>query len=247
MKKSIMLSIAAAVALFVANPGEGHANTEKTNHNVYQQQYVVSLSQFNQQDLQKMIDNYVKKLEQQGFQVNWQVPKQQAKEPSAQQPVQQEPVQVQPPQQQQPVQNQPAQTEQPMQTEQQQSALSQFELRVVELTNAERAKHGLAPLQVDEQLSKVARQKSIDMKQNNYFAHQSPTYGSPFDMMNQFGVQYRSAAENIAMGQRSPEEVVNAWMNSSGHRQNILNSGFTHIGVGHAAEGNYWTQMFISK
>lgn len=145
---------------------------------------------------------------------------------------------------------QPAPTPQPPaeQPKQEQPgySVSAFEQKVVELTNAERAKHGLSPLQLDTELSKVAREKSKDMKQNNYFSHTSPTYGSPFDMMRQFGISYRTAGENIAMGQRSPEEVVTAWMNSQGHRANILNGNFTHIGVGHV-EGNYWTQMFIGK
>ena len=68
-----------------------------------------------------------------------------------------------------------------------------------------------------------------------------------FDMMKSYGITYRSAGENIAMGQRTPQEVVNAWMNSSGHRANILSKDFTHIGVGHHASGNYWTQQFIGK
>lgn len=126
-------------------------------------------------------------------------------------------------------------------------ALSEFEQQVVELTNVERGKQGLQPLKIDEKLSEVAREKSKDMQSNNYFDHNSPTYGSPFDMMKQFGVTYNAAGENIAQGQRSPEEVVNAWMNSQGHRENILNSDFTHIGVGHVSEGNYWTQQFIGK
>ena len=83
------------------------------------------------------------------------------------------------------------------------------------------------------------------MKENHYFNHTSPVYGSPFDMMKTFGISYRTAGENIAMGQRTPEEVVNAWMNSEGHRANILNASFTQIGMGYVAEGNYWTQMFI--
>jgi uncharacterized protein YkwD len=66
-------------------------------------------------------------------------------------------------------------------------------------------------------------------------------------MKKNFGIRYKSAGENIAKGQPSPEAVVNAWMNSSGHRANILNSTFTHIGVGYASGGSYWTQMFISK
>jgi uncharacterized protein YkwD len=85
------------------------------------------------------------------------------------------------------------------------------------------------------------------MRDNKYFSHTSPTYGSPFRMMKSFGITYRSAGENIARGQATPQAVVNAWMNSSGHRANILNSSFTHIGVGYAENGRYWTQMFIGK
>lgn len=128
-----------------------------------------------------------------------------------------------------------------------QHQLTQLEQKVVELTNQERRKHGLPELQIDLALSRVARMKSEDMQKNNYFSHTSPTYGSPFDMMRDFGISYRAAAENIAQGQRTAEEVVQAWMNSSGHRANILNKNYTHIGVGHTPNGNYWTQMFITK
>ena len=124
---------------------------------------------------------------------------------------------------------------------------SSFESEVIRLVNAERTKHGLPNLKEDWQLSRVARYKSEDMRDNKYFSHTSPTYGSPFEMMKNFGISYKSAGENIAKGQKTPAAVVNAWMNSPGHRKNILSKGFTHIGVGYAADGNYWTQMFISK
>lgn len=124
---------------------------------------------------------------------------------------------------------------------------SSFEAEVIRLVNIERARYGLSELKEDWQLSRVARYKSRDMRDNKYFSHTSPTYGSPFEMMKSFGISYKSAAENIAKGQKTPAAVVNAWMNSSGHRKNILNAGFTHIGVGYADGGNYWTQMFISK
>lgn len=142
---------------------------------------------------------------------------------------------------------QPKTEEKPKQEQSQSSALSQFESQVVELTNQERAKNGLQPLQADNELSKVAREKSRDMAVNGYFDHNSPSYGSPFDMMKSFGISYRTAGENIAQGQRTPQEVVNAWMNSSGHRANILNGDFTHIGVGFVEQGNHWTQQFIGK
>ncbi len=125
--------------------------------------------------------------------------------------------------------------------------LSEYEKQVITLTNAQRTARGLKALSTDVALSKVARIKSQDMKDNNYFSHQSPTYGSPFDMMERFGIGYSYAGENIAMGQTSPSAVVNAWMNSQGHRENILNPNFTHIGVGHVSGTNHWTQMFIKK
>lgn len=127
------------------------------------------------------------------------------------------------------------------------SEISAFEKEVVALTNAERSKQGLKALEMDTELSKVAGIKSQDMKDKNYFDHTSPTYGSPFDMMKSFGIDYSAAGENIAMGQTTPQQVVTSWMNSEGHRANILSSNFTHIGVGHVESGNYWTQMFIGK
>ncbi len=127
------------------------------------------------------------------------------------------------------------------------SSTAAYEAEVVRLVNQKRAEYGLKPLSQDWQLSRVARYKSQDMKDLGYFSHTSPTYGSPFQMMKSFGISYRTAGENIAKGYASPEAVVNAWMNSPGHRANILNSTYTHIGVGFVSSGNYWTQMFISK
>ena len=122
-----------------------------------------------------------------------------------------------------------------------------YEKEVVRLVNQIRAEHGLKELSYDWELSRVARYKSEDMQKNSYFSHTSPTYGSPFQMMKSFGINYRSAAENIAKGYATPKAVVDGWMNSSGHRANILNPNFTHIGVGFASNGSYWTQMFIFK
>ena len=125
--------------------------------------------------------------------------------------------------------------------------ISAYEKEVIRLVNEIRTKNGLKELITDTELCRVARVKSQDMKNNNYFSHESPTYGSPFDMMERFGISYRAAGENIAKGQSSPQAVVNAWMNSQGHRKNILSSSYTHIGVGHVASGNYWTQMFVGR
>ena len=124
---------------------------------------------------------------------------------------------------------------------------SNYERRVAELVNVERQKNGLAPLAFDSSISNVARIKSKDMSDNNYFAHQSPTYGSAADMLTQNGIRYSAWGENIAAGQKTPEEVVNAWMNSPGHRANILGSQFTKIGVGYVNGSRpYWTQMFTN-
>ncbi|PHV69274.1 serine protease [Sporanaerobium hydrogeniformans] len=127
------------------------------------------------------------------------------------------------------------------------SSQTAFENKVLELVNVERAKQGLKALTMDESVRKVARAKSTDMSQKNYFSHTSPTYGSPFDMLKSFGISYKSAGENIAQGYPTPEAVVTGWMNSPGHRANILNASYTHIGVGYEANGKYWTQLFIGK
>ena len=125
------------------------------------------------------------------------------------------------------------------------AAVASFEKEVVRLVNEQRAQYGLQPLRENWELSRVARFKSRDMADNRYFSHTSPTYGTPFQMIRAFGLSFRTAGENIAYGQRTPQAVVNAWMNSSGHRANILNAAYTQIGVGYVADGNYWTQMFI--
>lgn len=126
------------------------------------------------------------------------------------------------------------------------SSVSSIELEVVRLVNIERQKAGLAPLQHSNELSRVARAKSQDMANKNYFSHNSPTYGDPFAMMRSFGIQYKLAGENIAKGHLSAASVMNGWMNSTGHRDNILNPSFGTIGVGYVNINGitYWTQMF---
>lgn len=251
MKKRAFMTVALAAGLLMTNPFGGTANAQEPQHvvKVYQSGYF----NFDQESFQSYIDQYLKELSSKyGFQFNWdqvQIPVKQ--EPSKQQPAEQKPVEK--PVQQEPVQQPskpaptPAPAPQPEQPQQASYAVNQFEQQVVQLTNAERAKYGLAPLKLDLELSKVAREKSQDMARNSYFSHTSPTYGSPFDMMKQFGISYRAAGENIAKGQTTPEQVVNAWMNSEGHRANILNSNYTHIGVGYVSNGNIWTQMFVGK
>lgn len=130
------------------------------------------------------------------------------------------------------------------------SDLKTLETEVIKLVNDERTKAGRPSVTENNELSSIARLKSEDFIKNNYFSHNSPTYGTPFDMMRQFGINFTAAAENIASGQKTAEEVMETWMNSSGHRANVLNSTYNQIGVGVARDSNgnlYWTQMFIKS
>lgn len=124
---------------------------------------------------------------------------------------------------------------------------TQIEEEVIALVNEERARRGLPALTYNSALANVARTKSEDMAENNYFSHTSPTYGTPFEMLETFNIPFTAAGENIARGQTTAQEVMNAWMNSSGHAANILNSAFTEIGVGYVYNNGVpvWTQMFI--
>ncbi|GAB6637781.1 CAP domain-containing protein [Bacillus cereus] len=275
MKKRVLLSVAAATALTlgVSSLDAQAATVQPSNVKVQNIQHSkVMMKQMSQQELQAFLQSMgvesFAQWQQGNFQPNCFIPGQQPTEnvvteqptakPETQKPVEQKPAEqkpaeeVQKPEAQKPAENNNTQKPAEQKPAEQKPAeeaksLSEFEQRVVELTNAERAKQGLPALKIDTELSKVARIKSEDMQKNNYFDHNSPTYGSPFDMMKKFGISYTSAGENIAQGQRTPEEVVQAWMNSAGHRANILNNGFTHIGVGYVESGNYWTQQFITK
>lgn len=140
--------------------------------------------------------------------------------------------------------------ENPVQQNDEEQSILDWEKQVIELVNEERAKADLPPLEYDEKLAMSARVKSEDMRDEAYFDHISPVYGTPFEMMSEFGIDYMYAGENIAVGYTSPEAVVKAWMNSPGHKQNILSEDYTHIGVGYAKGGDYlhyWTQQFIGK
>ncbi|MFA7689445.1 MAG: CAP domain-containing protein [Bacilli bacterium] len=126
--------------------------------------------------------------------------------------------------------------------------ISALETEVIRLVNNERGKAGRPALAPNNELSRVARLKSEDFVKNNYFSNSSPTYGTPFDMLRSFGITFTAAGENIAKGQRTAQEVMNTWMNSSGHRANILNPTYNQIGVGVARDNNgnlLWTQIFI--
>jgi len=127
--------------------------------------------------------------------------------------------------------------------------LTTSEQKMVTLVNQERTKAGLQTLKVDNTLVELARKKSQDMIDKNYFGHTSPTYGSPFEMMKNAGVSYYTAGENLA-GAGSVESAHASLMASSGHRANILNARYNHFGVGIAVGGPYgnmFTQLFIGK
>lgn len=121
---------------------------------------------------------------------------------------------------------------------------------LLDRVNAARAEAGLGALIYDKAVENVAIIKAKDMRDNNYFAHESPTYGQPHEMLTQFGIQWRASGENIAAGQNTVSAVHTAWMNSPGHRANILNPNYTHVGFGYVTGGSYrsyWVQMFIRK
>ena len=129
------------------------------------------------------------------------------------------------------------------------STLSADEKEVFNLINQQRINNGLSALKIDEEVQKVARIKAQDMVNNNYFAHESPTYGTPFQMLKNYGISYKTAGENIA-GNSSNTGAVNAWMNSPGHKANILNSSFNYTGIGIVNSNKYgkiYVQMFTGK
>lgn len=129
------------------------------------------------------------------------------------------------------------------------STMNADEKEVFNLINQQRTKNGLQALKVDNEVQRVARIKAQDMVDSNYFSHNSPTYGSPFDMLKSFKISYKSAAENIA-GNSSNSGAVTSWMNSSGHKANILNASYTYTGIGVVSSSKYgkiFVQMFITK
>ncbi|MEM8779336.1 MAG: CAP domain-containing protein [Cyanobacteria bacterium P01_G01_bin.49] len=131
--------------------------------------------------------------------------------------------------------------------------ISGFESRVFELINTERVENNLDPLRINEQLEMAAEYHSQSMANDDFFSHQGIDGSTPFERMRDQGYSYQAGAENIAAGFTTPESVVNAWMGSSGHRANILNEGFTEMGIGHQYNANdtgqinyfhYWTVDF---
>ena len=129
------------------------------------------------------------------------------------------------------------------------NGLTADEQEIFNLVNAQRTAAGLVALSIDTEVQKVARDKAQDMVDNNYFSHTSPIYGSPFDMMKSYGIKYKAAGENIA-GNSSNSGAVNAWMNSEGHKANILSNNYNYTGIGVVSSPKYgkiYVQMFIGK
>jgi uncharacterized YkwD family protein len=248
MKKRFRIAtVAGAVSLGLLTAGQANAAAPDCN----------TPKQINIKDAQAAqninVDELLKKFNAQGQSAQAAAPQQETQAPEQAEAASQE--QAQAPEQseeakapEQTQQNTKAQQSENTDKAEQTKDASQFEQKVVDLVNQEREKQGLKPLTLNKKLSDVARTKSKDMMDKGYFDHNSPTYGSPFDMMKQFGIEYTTAGENIAKGQQSPEDVMNAWMNSDGHRKNILNPDFTEIGVGYVkGDTTYWTQQFIGK
>lgn len=242
--KKILVSLTAALLL---STSMGHARgfnyTIKTNFSYNNQynggRYVLNYNNYSSNYLRNGFGNIIRIRPI----FNWDYSD--IKEPEQERPEQERPEQEKPeqekPEQEKPEQERPEQ-ENPI------DANTSIEKEVVRLVNIEREKAGLAPFTYSEELSKVARVKSKDMADNNYFSHNSPTYGDPFAMMREFGINYSYAGENIAKGYFSAESVVRGWMNSTGHRENILNPSFGTIGVGYVESNGttYWTQMFTN-
>ncbi|MBU8855140.1 hypothetical protein C2I27_21030 [Priestia megaterium] len=248
MKKRFRIAtVAGAVSLGLLTAGQANAAAPDCN----------TPKQINIKDAQAAqninVDELLKKFNAQGQSAQAEAPQQETQAPEQAEAAPQE--QAKAPEQseeakapEQTQQNTKAQQSENTDKAEQTKDASQFEQKVVDLVNQEREKQGLKPLTLNKELSDVARTKSKDMMDKGYFDHNSPTYGSPFDMMKQFGIEYTTAGENIAKGQQSPEDVMNAWMNSDGHRKNILNPDFTEIGVGYVkGDTTYWTQQFIGK
>ncbi|MBY0008652.1 hypothetical protein H7K05_25365 [Priestia aryabhattai] len=248
MKKRFRIAtVAGAVSLGLLTAGQANAAAPDCN----------TPKQINIKDAQAAqninVDELLKKFNAQGQSAQAEAPQQETQTPEQAEAAPQE--QAKAPEQseeakapEQTQQNTKAQQSENTDKAEQTKDASQFEQKVVDLVNQERQKQGLKPLTLNKELSDVARTKSKDMMDKGYFDHNSPTYGSPFDMMKQFGIEYTTAGENIAKGQQSPEDVMNAWMNSDGHRKNILNPDFTEIGVGYVkGDTTYWTQQFIGK
>ena len=271
--KKILVTSLLSASIIGANAGISEASTGKSESqvHVYKQYGQVQIDQdkinsfiqniLNQQNIkidpaiQEKIQKALDQANGQQSDAEKKAPKQVTPEPKAKQP-------APAPKKEQPKAEKPAPapkkeeaTPQPTQTSDQQSnqetsSKAEFQLtadeqQMLNLVNEERQKAGLSPLKADPALTKMARAKSQDMIDNNYFDHNSPTYGSPFEMMDQFGITYKTAGENIA-GNGSVQGAHTALMNSQGHRENILGSQYTKIGIG-IKDGGPYGKMFSQE
>ena len=127
--------------------------------------------------------------------------------------------------------------------------LNNKESKLIELLNSKRAQLGLKPLSIDPSLSNAAKLKSVDMMENDYLSHLSPTYGNPSEMLKDLQVPFRKVKENIGAGHSDANQIFVSWMNTATNRANILNEKATSIGISYAEGGlygHYWT-IFITE
>lgn len=228
MKKLLVTTVAAAA---IAAGFGGQVDAASNQPQVYTQVHTIQVGNVNQDQINKLIEKFSQNYKQY-------------------QPVNQQPVKAPVATPKQPAVKQPAPAKQPAQAQepttekkQQTAGVSQQEQQMIDLVNKERTQRGLQPLKANLELTKVARVKAQDMIDKNYFSHQSPTYGSPFEMLNKFGIQYRTAGENLA-GNQTVEAAHQALMNSEGHRANILKGDYTEIGIG-VIDGGPYGKMFV--
>lgn len=121
---------------------------------------------------------------------------------------------------------------------------------ILKKINIARREEGLKPLKMDRELNKIAIIKAKDMAKEEKLSHDSKKFGLTFNLIKEKGIRYSSAAENIARWHDTPEFVANRWLDSKGHRKNILNPSYTHTGIGLAQDKNgknYWVQLFIQE
>lgn len=180
----------------------------------------------------------------------WEIPLQPGEELPAQPPEEETPPAEEAPPQEEPGEEPPQETppaqENPDEDAPEESGgVQEAAEAVASLVNAARQDAGLSELELDADLCAAAQARAQEIAQS--FSHTRPDGSSCFTILEEFGISYRAAGENIAMGQRTPEEVMDGWMNSSGHRANILNGTFTSIGVGYYVDGAgaaHWVQIF---
>lgn len=171
----------------------------------------------------------------------WEIPLRPGEELPAQPPEEETPPAEEAPPQETP----PAQEEPDEDAPEESGGVQEAAEAVTSLVNAARQDAGLSELELDADLCAAAQARAQEIAQS--FSHTRPDGSSCFTILEEFGISYRAAGENIAMGQRTPEEVMDGWMNSSGHRANILNGTFTSIGVGYYVDGAgaaHWVQIF---